>query len=161
MVISDQIWPHPQPLGINYFSVQVEVPQGWLDLNDGLVYRVAADSFDSANQQFRRQQVISPFVGGKFTVNSVPDQVEETLAVWVNGVESIDLQDNIDNLINAMTQFHYQVRIDIDANRRVWNCEQADYTIGYSQVGMHNRVVKASFNLLRQPTVYRELLVGE
>jgi hypothetical protein len=154
-----EAFPHPDPMGLGYFSVQIEVPQGWLELNDGVMYKVHAESFGSgAAQALRRTRVTSPYVGGQFLVNAVEDQVEENITVYCFGYDQIDLQDNIENLINAVSQFQYQVRIDTDASRRIWNCESADYSVSYDQVGMHNRIVQVRLTIPRLPTVYREII---
>ena len=154
-----EAYPRGTPIGINYFDVSVEVPQGWLSINDGVIYRVHAESFASGGAtQFRRQRVQSPFVAGQFTVNAVEDIVEENVTVYVTGYDYVDLQDNVDNLIEAFSQFSYQMRVDTDSSRKIWNCDQADYSVSYDQVGLHNRLLIARFTVPRQPTVQREII---
>jgi len=151
--------PRDPPIGISYFDVSIEVPQGWMSLNDGVIYRIHGESFaDGGAQQYRRQRITSPYVAGQFTVNAVQDIMEENITVYCFGYDFIDLQDNIDNLLLAFSQYSYQLRIDTDSNRRIWNCDLADYSVSYERTLQHNRISTVRLTIPRQPTVQREII---
>src|SRR5262249_54628021 len=83
-------WKEPQ------ITARVTTQHGdWLNIDDHEHYILAADSFAQSSTQMRRIQVQGPYVAGKFTVYSVPDEVTETVSVYVLGQTQTELQLNL------------------------------------------------------------------
>lgn len=151
------------PTDILDFTMSVEKEDGtWLDINDGNIYRVAAESIGVTNTAWRKTEVISPYVEGKFLVHAVKDMVGSNLTVWVTGYPQNthaagqnQLQVNIENLVSQFEQMSYQIKYTMGDTQIVWDCQTADYSIDYAHAYVHAMMVPVKFIVPRFPTVTR------
>jgi len=135
------------------FTCRITGPAGWLDLDDHEHYIVAGDSFQAAQQTWRRQQITSPYVAGKFTTHAVPDTVQEQVNVWVLGINQGELQDNLAQLIDTFSQPEYDLVWSADQAAYTWHCEMADYSIDYSNTLLFARQLSFKAQIPRSPVV--------
>jgi hypothetical protein len=138
-------------MSLSFVSVRVQYGSRWFEVNDGLHYKVEGSSFNESSQTYRRTTVESPWIGGRFVTNIVPDTVEETLSVFVYGADQVDLQDSIDKLIEAFSQFSYIMEFASDQNRLQYSCETADYSISRTRELRHNNMALVSLRIPRIP----------
>ena len=142
-------------MSVSFVSVRILDNGRWLELNDSFNYKVEASSFSDSANTFRRVTVESPWIGGRFLINAVPDTVEETLTVYVYGADQVDLQDKIDRLISSFMQFSYILEFVVDQNRLQYSCECADYNLIKSRELTHNNMAQISLRIPRIPYVDR------
>jgi hypothetical protein len=138
-------------MSIDYVSVRVQYAGRWLELNDQIKYIVEASSFSESGFTWRRTTVESPWLSGRFLVNAVKDTVEEQLGVFVYGSNQVDLQDNIDTLVDAFSQFSYIMEFAADQNRLQYSCECADYSVSKPRELLHNNMAQVQLRIPRIP----------
>lgn len=151
------------PTGDLQFTMSVKQENGsWLNLNDGNVYRVAADSIGSQATSWRRTEAQSPYVEGKFLIHAVKDMSSVNLTVWVSGYPQNthsagqnQLQTNIDALINPFEQMSYQVKYTAGDTQITWDCQTADYSVEVTKDYLYAMYVPVKFTIPRFPTVTR------
>lgn len=124
---------------------------GGLNINDGASYLLTPQDLNPATVLYRRTQVTSPFVEGRFTVNRVLDAVEGTIVIDVMGSSQSNLQSNIAALVAAFTADEYTLTITIDGATYSWTCEAADYSMLWQHERMHALRVPMRFAFQRQP----------
>lgn len=125
---------------------------GGLNINDGVNYILSPEGLNPATVVYRRTQVMSPFVEGRFTTNRLLDAVEGEMQVDVLGSSQADLASNIAALIAAFTQDTYTLTISLDGTSYSWECEAADYSMDWTHTRVHARRVPMRFAFQRQPT---------
>ena len=133
------------------FSCKITGPNGWINLDDHEHYIVAADSFASSATTWRRNQITGPYTAGKFTVSAVPDQVTENVNVYVMGGSQVELQRNLADLIDAVSQPYYQLVWTMDDASYAWDCDIADYSVEYSTATLFARKITVKLQIPRQP----------
>ena len=151
------------PVGSAAFAMSVKKEDGtWLSLNDNSIYKVAADSIGGQSITWRKTEVTSPYVEGKFLVHAVKDMASANLTVWVTGYPfnahatgQNQLQNNIDALIAPFEQMSYQVRYSFGNSQITWDCQTADYSVEMSREYVHAMMVPVKFTIPRFPTVTR------
>jgi hypothetical protein len=135
-------------------TVRITTPMGdWMNLDDHERYILAADSFQQSATQMRRNQVQGPYVAGKFTVYAVPDQVTETVSLYVLGANQTELQLNLQALVAAFTQPNFALVWSADEAAYQWDCEAADYTIDFVNTNVFARTLNVKFQVPRNPTL--------
>lgn len=122
-----------------------------LNINDGTNYILVPQNLNPATVTYRRAQVTSPFVEGRFTVNRVLDAVEGEIEIDVIGSSQSALQTNIAALIAAFTADEYVLSITIDGATYSWDCEAADYAMLWVHERMHALRVPMRFAFQRSP----------
>ena len=149
-------------------NVLIEHPDGWLDLNDHQNYRVANDALAEGNHSFRRLTATSPYVHGSYTITSVPDNIEETLSVWVLGGTRADLAQNIQYLTDALQQITFGIVIKVEDYSVLWTCFASEYKVSTRHELMHSRMGQVVAQVPRLPKtseiaddwyIYQEKLV--
>jgi hypothetical protein len=125
-----------------------------LDLNDHVNYQVANEIL-GGTQTWNRQSVRSPYVDGEYTVNAARSRPEERFAVQVFGEDQLTLQENIAMLIDAVSQFRFQLRLEMNEAVYIWQCETADYTLDFNQSRMMARQALVSLMIPRSPKLVR------
>jgi hypothetical protein len=135
------------------FACRITGSQGWINLDDHERYIVTADSFANSQTTWRRTQVQGPYVAGKFTVSAVPDQVTENVGVYVLGVSQADLQQNLADLIDAVSQPYFQLLWSMDEASYTWDCDTADYSIEYTTATLFARQLTVKLQIPRNPLV--------
>jgi hypothetical protein len=148
-----------QQKGMEQFDVEVGYGGGWISLNDKLNFRVAADSINSTALTQRRIETQNPVLEGKYLIHAVPEHVTEMLHVYVYGQSMVDAMEKARGLIDAFTQFDFQVRVTMDSHREYWRCQTADWTMERTHTNVHNQMVGLNFQVPRFPTPYYEALV--
>lgn len=125
---------------------------GGSNFNDGENFILSPEGMDLATVTWRRTQVQSPFVEGRFTTNRQLDQVESTVTVDVLGASAGALQSNMSSIVTAFSADEYVVALTIDGATWSWNCEAADYAVLWQHERWHALRVPMRFTFLRQPT---------
>lgn len=138
-------------MSLDYVSVRVLEGIRWTELNDSIHYKVEGSSFNETSNTWRRTTVESPWIGGRFLTNAVPDTVEENLTIYVYGQDQVDVQDNIDHLVQVFSQFSYIMEFALDQNRAQYQCECADYSISRTREFIHNNMASMTFRIPRIP----------
>jgi hypothetical protein len=136
-----------------HFTCKITGPQGWINLDDHQCYIVTADSFANSQTTWRRTQVQGPYVAGKFTVSAVPDQVTEQIGIYVLGTSQADLQQNLADLIDAISQPFFQLMWSMDEAVYSWDCDTADYSIEYTTPTLFARQITVKLQIPRNPLV--------
>lgn len=142
------------------FDFDLEIQRAddtWLSLNDGINYKVAADSFETSAIQYRRTEVTSPYVGGSFLVHAVPQNAMETVQVYCYGASFFAAQTNVTNLINAIAQLRYQVRKSVADTVYTYSCYTADYSVTGSNVYVASKMIPVTLQIPRLPQVSIEV----
>lgn len=145
-------------MDFDYFYATVsrtELGLARLDINDHLNY-ILNDELLGGTNTWNRQTTKSPYVDGEFTVNKTLAQVEERIAVECLGDSSYLLQYNVAQLIKAISQSQYVLTIYTDDSVWAYDCEAADYTVGWEKT--RRMVFRATVQLMvrRKP----KLLTG-
>lgn len=124
----------------------------WLDLNDLVNYRVASSSFDTYAQSWRRIMVNSPYMEGSYQVHAVPENVNETVDIYVYGATFADANANLELLLEAFRQSTYKVARAIEGADQAWTCLTADYSVKTTNVFANSKMILVSFSIPRLPT---------
>ena len=147
----------PEQSGLNYVMAEISFGSRWINLNDGVNYRLAAEQTrDTSAKTWRKTTADSPVLGGNYLIHAVPDMVAEQMAVWVYGDDQTDMSDNLFALTDLFEQYDYRIRWTLDEYREYWRCQLADATMSRGQVWTHNRMALAHFTIPRYPDVTRE-----
>jgi hypothetical protein len=135
----------------------VEVAEGWLDINDGHLFVLHADTRQTWTQTLRRQQTSSPFVAGTFTVNETPEDVMEQVSVIVTGDTHHDMETAKDRLIEALQASAYRMVFGVEDTVEVWRAKAADVTVSSSQPLMFARKCIVAAQVPRHPRIERRM----
>jgi len=147
----------PQEVGLDYLAVEISWGSQWINLNDGLRYKIDAEQTrDTTSKQWRKITAESPILGGNYLIHATPEMVNETVAVWVYGQDQTEVNDNYWFLMDLFEQFDYRIRWTTNEYREYWRCQLADATSSRGQVWTHSRMAKTSFAVPRYPDVDRE-----
>jgi hypothetical protein len=132
--------------------------QRWIDVNNRTKYRLGANTLSGRQVQFRRTQAQNPFVPGTYTVNSVPENVEESLEVWVLGDSHFEMDQAVEDLTSALSQVQFIIDITVGDSGQVWYCQTADYEVSMQREYLHNRIAKVNARIPRLPHIDRRLV---
>jgi hypothetical protein len=145
--------------GLDYMAAEISFGSQWINLNDGVNYKIAGDGTrDTTAKTWRKVTATSPILGGDYLVHAVPEMVSEAVGVWVYGANQTELADNLFNLTDLFEQFDYRIRWTFDEYREYWRCQLADATVARGQVWTHSLMARAEFRVPRYPEVTREHL---
>lgn len=133
---------------------RLELSLAPLDLNDHVNYQVASEIL-GGSQTWRRMSVSSPYVDGEYTVNATRGRVEERFGVQVYAEDQQTLQENIGLLVDAVSQFRFQLRLEMDEAVYIWQCEAADYTLDFNQSRMMAKRALVNLLIPRSPKLVR------
>lgn len=111
---------------------RTELGLGVLHLNDHVNY-ILDDEILGGSTSWQRQTTKSPYVDGEFTVNRVLGDVEERISLDVLSDNHIGLQANIVQLVKAFSQARYTLTMYVDDSVWAYDCEAADYTVGWEK----------------------------
>lgn len=81
--------------------------------------------------QWEKTAVSSPFYHGEFLVNAVKKQTSITPRVLVFGSSEADVAGKVQTLIDAFSQFSYNVVYVKDSAEYTFVCQPADYLADY------------------------------
>jgi hypothetical protein len=121
-----------------------------LDINDNSNYIVSAEIMGGTVTR-ERKSVSSPYVHGDIPVHSRKTSVTEPFAVYVMGESQSELQQNLVVLIDAFSQFQYNILLSVDGTEYLYLCEAAEYQIEWEHAHWHAQKVVVRFNVPRNP----------
>lgn len=142
-------------------TASILTADGWLSLEDdagGAVhgYWLHQTSLSQQSQTHRNVTTSNSWVPGTFAVSSVPDNVQETLCVWVRGATAYEFRTRVQTLIDALDQPSFSVLYQIEDLEELWTCPvPADYQISTQQEFRVAKIgyVTATINRLPQVTL--------
>ena len=124
----------------------------WLDLNDGVRYIVAANSFESYSQSWRRVMVTSPYMEGSYQVHALPENGVESVTVYCHGATYSEALANAYIVTAAFSQPFYKVTRSISGGDQTWNCLTADYAVKTSNAMAASNMCIVEIQVPRLPT---------
>lgn len=148
----------PEP-GLSSYSMEIELGGSWLDLNDGLNYKVGALTMQQSQISWRKISVDSPVVEGSYIAHAVKAMITEQVQIWVYGGDQVQVQENRQQVEDLFSRLDYRVRFSFDSYREYWRCQTAEWSMERSQVMAHNQMTMLTFSVPRFPTVTTEMIV--
>lgn len=142
--------------GLKYLAAEISYGTRWVNLNDGVIYKIGAESRDSTARTWRKVTADSPILGGNYLIHAVPEMVSEQLSIWVYGATQTEVSDNLFGIVDLFEQYDFRIRWTFDEYREYWRCQLADATLGRGQVWTHSLMAQAQFTVPRYPDVTRE-----
>jgi len=142
--------------GLDYLAAEISYGSRWVNLNDGINYKIGAESRDSSSKTWRKVVAESPILGGNYLIHAVPEMVTEQLSVWVYGATQTEVSDNLFGLTDLFEQYDYRIRWTFDEYREYWRCQLADATMSRGQIWTHSLMAATQFTVPRYPDVTRE-----
>lgn len=140
--------------GLTSFGCEISNGGVWVDLNDGVNFRVSGEGTKTDSQtRWRKIVASSPVVEGSYMVHAVKDEVEESLTVYVRGTTQTEVSTKVRQLEDLFSQFSYQIRFTWNESVETWDCQTADYAINRSQIYAHSTMAIFSATVPRSPTV--------
>jgi len=130
--------------------VLVSTPLGPLSLNEP-PYELAADTFGSLSVTHRRQEAVNQFIEGTYTVNSLRENSQIPLSVYVRGATYAEFQAAYATLIEAFDQSTFEVRRVIEGVEVEWQCFSSDYSVTLQREFLHARMAKVDIQLNVHP----------
>jgi hypothetical protein len=144
--------------GLDYLATEISYGTRWVNLNDGINYKIAEGTRETTAKSWRKVTADSPILGGNYLVHAVPEMVTEQLALWVYGQSQTELSDNLFTVLELFEQYDFRIRWTLDEYRETWRCQLADASLSRGQVWTHSTMAKAEFAIPRYPDVAREHL---
>lgn len=125
----------------------------WLDVNDKKVFTLAKGSLEESAVQFRREEIVNPFIEGKYVVNALRDNVEMTLVIRVRGDRTFDVASSVEKLTNALGQVNFKIMLVIEDSVRIYNCYASDYSVQTAHEMLHARMATVTAQIMHDPVV--------
>jgi hypothetical protein len=142
--------------GLDYLAAEISYGTRWINLNDGITYKIGAESRDTSAKTWRKVTAESPILGGNYLIHAVPEMVSEQISIWVYGQTQTEVSDNLFGLSDLFEQYDYRIRWTFDEYREYWRCQLADATMSRGQVWTHSLMASTQFTVPRYPDVTRE-----
>ena len=101
-----------------------------LALSSANGYEIDADGLGPGPRTYRRETAQSPFVRGRFLIDTQLDTMQAPVTIWVGGSTASQLNTRVAALLAAFDQLSYQLDVVIDGVTYSWLCEPADSTVG-------------------------------
>lgn len=139
-------------------SCRIQTPSGWLEVEDEANgYTLHSDTRGTRSVTRRTKEVKGEWVAGAFAQRSVPENVSETLAIWVSGATTFEFQDRMQVLEDAFDQLVWSVEFTIGDSKETWSiAEPAEYQITTQREFWIARTGYITAQVPRLPTVLRE-----
>lgn len=102
--------------------------------------------------EFRRATVESPYVEGTFSTHVVKGQGQGQVVIDVRESTHAAAQTAIQTLIDAFTQSTFVFTLSLNGTSYAWDCETADYSVGFAHERLHAIVIPVAFSFPRFPT---------
>lgn len=134
-------------------TLQIEIPGRRVDLNAD-PYQLTDDTMMDVAVQWRRQEIQSPFVSGSFLVSALRENSTVTVGVYVRGESHLALDNYLDKLMEAFSQFSYKMYFAVGDWDffEVWTCMPADFTVNTTREFRHARMATLRAEVPRLPT---------
>ena len=120
------------PISYTVTRTELSLPDLELNTSGGTTYRVITDSMGPGSASWRRTTADSPWVPGEALIAAVRETTTMPLGVRVTQSSPSALRSSMVTLVNAFSQFEYEITIDLDGE--TWGdyeyCQPADFTIG-------------------------------
>lgn len=135
-------------------DLTVTTATGLISLNT-TPYRLSGETFGSASVTHRRTELKSPYLEGTYVVNSLRENIIETVSVWVgeDGLTESELEAAVTALTEALDQVQFQAVKTKDGHSVLWNCYASDYTRVAQREYQHAGKVRVDVQLVRDPKV--------
>lgn len=147
----------PESEGLNFLGCEVSYGDGWVNINDGDRFKVAAQgTLDQSSKTWRKITAQSPVLGGTYLVHAVPEMISETISVFSYGNDQTDLNESMEILDLLFEQFSYKIRWTFNEYREYWTCEVAEASFSRGQVWTHSQMSLSTFTIPRFPSKVRE-----
>ena len=124
----------------------------WLDINDGLSFRIAK-GLDEAAVSFRREEVTNPFLEGAYVVNALRENMHLNLEVRAIGETHMDMVDTLRKLTDALGQVSFKLQVTVDNAQWTYNCYASDYSVLMPPEYLHARMATVKAQILHHPVV--------
>lgn len=129
----------------------LDTPLAELDINDLVNYSLGR-AVRMGSVTWRKEAATSPYVDGRVIVHETRDAAEGSLVVYCMGDTHATLETNLSALLTAFTkQYSYQVKLQVEGVDHHWECERADYEVGYVTETVFARRVPVSLSFMRSP----------
>lgn len=126
-----------------------------LSVNDHQRYILGPQLLGGTNA-WLRQTAKSPYVDGEVTVGRTLGIVEERMSIEVLAGDALELQANLATLVDAVSQSRWTLSIRSDDSVYAYDCEAADYTVGWDNTRRMVFRSTVQLSVRRQP----KLLTG-
>jgi hypothetical protein len=133
------------------FSVKIQGPTGWFDLEDGDHYAIHGESFSSYAQTWRKREVNTEWIEGSFPVSAVRENVTEPLVVYVRGNTFGEGRIYRDKLIAAVEQLSWMLMVRFGDVADYWQCWASDYTVETQREFLHAMLAVVRVTVSRLP----------
>lgn len=135
-------------------AMAIQAPSGWVELeNLPGGYQVHKESRAEQATSWRKQEISSNFVEGTYVNDAVRENVTETVAVYVYGPTSFDLQARVKVLTDAFSQIRYSMRFRDGNLLTTWDCGVADFTVQTPQEMINATMAVVRAQVPRRPSV--------
>lgn len=138
----------------------VNTPEGWLNLNDGVVFTLAAGTIESSSTTHRRQELTNPFLEGSYVVNALRENVTEAISVYVRGETHGDMREALEVLKSAFDQVSFDMVIAQGGATQTWHCYASDYEVNTRREFLYATMAQVSISVVRAPEVDLESVPG-
>jgi len=122
-----------------------------LDCNDGVTYRLTAESFSSRQMSWQREEASSPFLDGAVTVYRTRQKVTDQVGFEVLGDTPALVQQHVNELKRAFAQSRFTLGLQIDGAAYQFDCEAADYAEAWSGPRWVARQLQVLFSVPNSP----------
>lgn len=139
---------------------EIETPGGWLQLQDpDNGYELHKDSFNGSSVGSRKTTIESDWVEGEYVTRAVRTNVNENVAVWVEGATPFECWGRVEAFVAGLEQLQFKLRATFADSRETWTCFYSDYQIESSQEMRFSTLVLVRATIPRLPTLLREQVV--
>lgn len=114
--------------GVTGYVKRTELSMSDLVLNNPPTYRIVDPNPGPGSLAWVRRVVTSPYVHGNTLVGAVKDEMEVALTVAVGGSTFTAIDAAVGTLIEAFSQFDYQLHLEFDGMPFTYNCQPANWT---------------------------------
>lgn len=137
-------------LGLVVYVTRGSLALGDLDINDHVNYYMGANLLGQ-QVSYNRQQVTSPWFDGSATVSRSLQTVNQQLQVECLGGTTAELYSNINQLLTAIKQDWWQLKVNVNGQPLTYQCEAADYQVGFNGPRLVAGQVQVVLNVPVQP----------
>lgn len=101
-----------------------------LTLSHANGYDISLERFGPGPRTWRRETITSPFMSGRWLIDSQLDTSNAPMDVFVFGTTASQFATRTDALLDAFSQRTYNLQLTIDGVLYEWACEPADIAPG-------------------------------
>lgn len=114
-------------------------------------YQLHSDSYAVSTITHRKTETNNTWLEGTYATDSVRDNTQEALVVWVFGDTFFEFHSRMEALMAAFDQLSYTVTTTFEDAQLVWDCEVSDYTRETQQEYIFARRGVIRCTLMRRP----------